>query len=131
MLIWYKKYVNDYDRWNKNKKMLSSKNNFPFFRVGEVWWCNLGINIGSEQNGSGKNFERPILIIKKYTQNTFLSLPMTSKSKEGNYFYKTKFGNIVILSQSRLIDARRLQRKINAVGRKELRSIIKSYKEII
>ena len=38
----------------------------PYFKEREIWWVNLGVNVGFEQDGKGDNFERPILILKKF-----------------------------------------------------------------
>ena len=38
----------------------------PFFKEGEIWWCHLGENVGTEMNGKGDFFTRPVLILKKY-----------------------------------------------------------------
>lgn len=53
--------LKNYLRWHNKKAILNASQNRPFFRVGEVWFCNLGLNIGSEQNGL-----RPVIIIKKF-----------------------------------------------------------------
>src|SRR3989344_2420314 len=59
--------MKDFDSWNELKKKIEDDKNDPdkFPKEGEVWMCSLGRNIGFEQNGSGDNFSRPILIIKK------------------------------------------------------------------
>jgi len=63
--------MNDFDEWNKLKKEIDTKedvlDNFP--KEGEVWMSNLGKNIGFEQNGSGDNFSRLVLIIKKFNNH--------------------------------------------------------------
>ena len=58
----------DFDKWNTEKKLIDQRiiNKDKFFYPREVWWCSAGLNIGVESNGKNKNFERPMLIIKKF-----------------------------------------------------------------
>jgi mRNA interferase MazF len=55
----------DFDKWNEQKKELDKKQKDMLFKEREIWWCNLGLNIGDEENGKGEKSTRPILIIKK------------------------------------------------------------------
>lgn len=36
----------DFDSWNDIKKNLDGKAKDMLFKEREVWWCNLGLNIG-------------------------------------------------------------------------------------
>lgn len=65
--------MKDFDSWNELKKKIDVEKNEPdrFPKEGEVWMSSLGKNIGYEQNGSGDNFSRPILIIKKFNNHMF------------------------------------------------------------
>jgi len=42
----------NFDSWNEPKKLLhtSVKSN-RLFHEGDIWWCSVGLNIGSEQDG--------------------------------------------------------------------------------
>jgi len=33
----------------------------PFFKEGEIWWCNLGENVGIEANGKGDTIPKQLL----------------------------------------------------------------------
>ena len=81
-----------------------------------ICWCSLGINIGFEQDGKGEKSIRPVLIIKGFSQDVLLCIPLTTKLKEGKYYADIVLGDgikrKVILSQLRLIDTKRLQEKI-------------------
>jgi len=110
-----KNNAKDFDSWNILKKSLDKRNVTVFCHKKEVWWCSLGLNIGFEENGKNINFERPVLILKKFNKNMFWVLPMTSRTKENRYYYKIWYRNkyfSVILSQLRLISDKRLLRKI-------------------
>lgn len=56
----------EFIKWNSEKVLVHTDKVRPFFHEREVWWCSLGINVGFEQDGSGKDFLRPIVIIKKF-----------------------------------------------------------------
>lgn len=106
---------NDFDTWNKRKKTVSQNNFLGFVHEREIWWCSLGVNIGHEQDGKHKDFERPVLIIKKFNNGTSLIAPITSKKKEAIYYHRLnhpKQNFIVILSQIRLVSTKRFRRHI-------------------
>jgi len=115
---------NEYDSWNIQKKKLSEINR-AYFHKGDVWFASVGKNIGDEEDGKNFNFERPVLIIRKFNNNIFLGVPLTSQEKEGKYYHKliSFTGSTAILSQIRLFDAKRLLRVIGKVESKELKEI--------
>lgn len=75
-----------------------------FIKEGEIYWCYIGINVGNEQNG-GKNFQRPVLIIKKFTKNFILVIPITKNLyHKGNWYidiFIKKIKHKLILNQVR------------------------------
>ncbi len=100
--------------------------------LGEIFWCYLGMNIGSEQNGAGYNLVRPIVIINIFSDNFFLVAPLTTKYHKGDWYVKISFNNsIVILNQVRPIDAKRLRNSIGMVTEQELKYIIDRYIDLI
>ncbi len=51
--------------WTKLKVRIHIKENSAlYFHEREVWWASLGKNIGFEQDGKNKMFERPVLVLK-------------------------------------------------------------------
>jgi mRNA interferase MazF len=124
-----------FDQWNELKKNLQRQNQqIFFFHEREIWWCSLGINLGSEQDGRNDTFERPVLIVKKFNQDIFLGLPLTTAIKEGKYYYETTHEDrhySVVLSQMRLLDKKRLQRKIRVLPEGEFEEIVRRFKGII
>ncbi len=54
--------------WTKLKIKIYISERVIYFREGEIWWASLGANIGYEEDGKNENFERPILIFKKFNQ---------------------------------------------------------------
>jgi len=108
--------------WYKKKKNIQRKNRV-FFNEREIWWCYLGLNIGDEQNG-GKNFSRPVVILKKFNKNLTIVVPLTKNNKKGKYyFYLNKIDKTAIISQIRPIDVKRLHSKIGFLGKGEFKEL--------
>lgn len=106
----------DFDHWNTLKKKLDSSQPHFYFHEREVWWTSLGLNIGDEQDGKNRYFERPVLILKKFNNRVALVLPLTTTNKTNLFvqpiyasFLKRK--SFIILSQIRLISTKRLLRR--------------------
>ncbi len=51
--------------WSKVKYKISSKENIPNVKEREIWWSNLGYNVGHEEHGKGEVYKRLVLILKK------------------------------------------------------------------
>lgn len=106
--------MKDFDSWHKlKKKIQNSTENLPTFKEREVWWCSLGLNIGTEEDGKNFNFERPVLILKKLNDGQAWVLPMSSKIKSGYFYFQIKHNNKlsnILLAQLRLISTKRLSR---------------------
>ncbi len=123
---------NDYDNWNNLKKDTSKKERV-FFDKGEIWFLSMGKNIGDEEDGKNQNFERPVLITRKFNNNVFLGVPLTSQPKEGKYYFTLESfkGSTAILSQIKLFDAKRLIRFIGRIDKVELKTIKEKIRLII
>lgn len=67
------------------KKGIDSLDNRLFFKEGEIWWAYLGLNIGFEIDGKGKDFSRPVLVLKKYNGYSFLALPLSTSQSINKY----------------------------------------------
>ena len=105
----------DFDGWNAKKKMIDSDMTRIFCHSREIWWCSFGINVGFEQDGTGRYFDRPIIIVRVFSRNVFWGAALTSKGKSGEFYYPIGLLEgkeaSVILSQIRIIDTKRLIRK--------------------
>src|SRR5580698_9695717 len=106
----------DFDVWNAQKQRLEFFSRRKFYHVREIWWCAFGLNVGSEQDGKGLEFERPVLVLRGFNADTFLGVALTSKKKEGSYYFSVGIvagqDALVNLSQVRIFDAKRLKEKI-------------------
>jgi len=110
--------MKDFDSWNELKKKIEDEKNTPnrFPKEGEVWMSSLGKNIGYEQNGSGDNFSRPILIVKKFNNHMFWVIPLSTKQKDFDFYFNYTDPNdqkvSAILAQMKLLSVKRLKRKL-------------------
>lgn len=69
-------------RMTRKEHIESKQHNPPFFKERDIWWCAVGENVGTEVCGKGKNFSRPVLVLKRLSRRNFFGLPMTTKSKK-------------------------------------------------
>ena len=120
----------DFDKWNMQKKEIEVRGNFFNFDVREIWWVNIGENIGNEICGKNDNFERPVLILKKNDKNSAFVLPITSSIKKGLYYFKINIGNQdrnILLHQGRSISRKRMLRRIQTISENKFRDVFDNY----
>lgn len=121
--------MKDFSNWHKLEIEIEEKQKLPFFREREIWWCSLGANVGVEEDGKNELFERPVLIFRKFSKEMFWGLPMTSKRKEGSFFFGLSFHEeerSVILSQIKTLSSKRLIRRIGKISENKFREIEKA-----
>jgi mRNA-degrading endonuclease toxin of MazEF toxin-antitoxin module len=110
----------DFDEWNELKKQIDSENTSLHAYPKEVWWCSFGLNIGFEQNGDGDFYKRPVLILKVFSSQTCLVAPLTTSVNI--HPFRVPIGKIkekensVILSQIKVIDTKRLSKRICVIN---------------
>ena len=125
----------DFDNWHNNKTQIHEDKVRPFFHEREVWFISLGLNIGFEQDGKGIEFKRPVIVFKKFNNECFLGIPLTKNPKKGKYYFNFELEgrgpNTAILSQLRLLDAKRLQYKIGYVSEAQIEDIKQKLKSLI
>ncbi len=110
--------MKDFDTWTKQKKLIHNSEFSGFIHEREIWWCSLGLNIGDEEDGKNEQFERPILVVKKFNRRIVLAVPLTTKIKDNPYYFSFIHNGItfaIILSQLRLISTSRLSRRIRKI----------------
>lgn len=99
----------EFSKWTKEKANLKYNEKVPKFPVynNYIYWCNLGINIGSEQNKI-----RPVLILKTTKNSTICAvLPLTSKRLEDGFWFHVdleKIESTVLIEQLRVISKLRI-----------------------
>ena len=124
----------DFQKWHKRKAVIDSIEQRPFFHEREIWFCYLGTNVGFEQDGRGKDFLRPVVIVRKFNQQVFWAVPLTRTHKKSKYYFAFHFlgeVSVVVLSQLRLVDARRLSYKIGEMSSGDFRTLIQKIKALL
>ena len=108
----------DFGKWHREKETINEKTSSVFFVESEVWICSLGANVGSEQDGKGDLFVRPVVILKKFNGSVFWGIPLTHARKVGMLYFNltAELGGFAILSQIRLLDAKRLHYKLASLS---------------
>ena len=125
----------DFDNWNKKKKQIHKQTSVPFFHTREIWWCSLGVNIGFEEDGSGGEYDRPVLILKGMSVQTCFAIPLTTSTSD--HWLRPSVGVIegkearALLSQMRLIDSKRLIRKVGYLDGEIFKQIRKAAKGML
>src|SRR3989344_1157595 len=111
----------DFNSWNERKKQLDSILKRPFFHEREIWFCHLGANIGFEQDGRGKEYLRPIAIARQFNNEVFWAIPLSKTKKKNLYYFDFSFKkgpiSVAILSQIKLLDAKRLSHHVGEISR--------------
>jgi mRNA interferase MazF len=114
-------YKKQFDLWNEKKKHVEarahSENLYLYER--EVWWCSVGVNIGVEIDGKNNDFERPVLVIKRFNSLMFWVIPLTSQAKTRPAVLEVKHplgSSFANLAQLRLFSTKRVLRKVGMVS---------------
>lgn len=120
--------------WTDKKIELHFANREFYFSEREVWWASLGENIGSEANGKNNLFERPVIVLRKFSRDMLLAVPCTTKLKNGTWYHRYAFEGQerrAVLAQVRTISARRLIRKMGNIAPEEFTSLRNALATII
>ena len=127
-----------YNNWNEIKITIENENIIVGFKERDIFYMNMGKNIGFEQDGKGENFVRPVVIIKGFNKNMFFGIPLSTKMKEGKFYYKFQFQkkdelveNIALLSQMRLFSTKRLLNKIGVISKEDFIKMKNEFKSLI
>jgi mRNA interferase MazF len=122
--------MKNFHDWNKKKIKIDAGQTFNHPKEKEIWWCSIGINVGTEVFGKGADYTRPVLVINSESSESFIGIPLSSKIKSKKYscIIKTDDGvlHTALLYQIRSFDKRRLtERKYVLSGEEYLK--VKSY----
>lgn len=123
----------DFDGWNQRKRAINAEPKGKLYHKRDIWWCSLGTNVGFEQDGTGDGYQRPALIVKGFSKNVCLVVPLTTSEKTNPYH--VPIGEVggrisfAIVSQLRLIDTRRLINKIGMLDQTMFATIAKAVRD--
>lgn len=128
---------NEFDKWNIKKQKLEaeeySEENFP--QIGEVWMGVIGKNIGYEQNGTGNNFSRPVVIVSKFNNKMFWAMSLSTKQKDFDFYYNFTDPNnqkvSIIIAQLKLVSLKRLKRKMYDLSEKDFENVLQRIRSFL
>lgn len=124
----------EFDLWNTQKKILHDKISSMYFREWDIRWCSLWMNIRTEAYGKWTSFRRPILILKKLSNESCIGIPLSSKSKQWSWFCKYIMHGVrgtALIYQIRMFHKNRFQRKIWEMDESDFWLIKKRLKRLL
>lgn len=116
----------EYAQWTKNKAIIKFNKKIPTFPITNnyIYWCNLGINIGSEQNKI-----RPIIVTKTKKESKVCTIiPLTSERMNDTRWYHIDLENqnstalieqLRNISKLRILNPFRLKGKLVKISQKD------------
>jgi mRNA interferase MazF len=125
----------NFTQWNNLKQKIHITGKCKFYHAREIWWCALGVNVGHEQDGSGEEYRRPVLVLKGFGEETCLVVPLTTSAQK--HPLRPSIGAVdgkeahALLSQIRVIDTRRLVRKIGYLEKDMFETIRKAARDML
>lgn len=108
----------EFSRWTKEKSNLRYNGQFPKFPIYNnfVYWCNLGINVGSEQNKL-----RPVLILKTSKNSPICTIiPLTSKRLQDKFWFHIDLEDVdytVLVEQLKVVNKLRITNPYRRKGK--------------
>lgn len=127
--------MKNFDKWNEVKKEPNKKEETAIFKEREIYWANIGENIGYEQNGKGGDFMRPLLVFRKYSNKLFCGIPLSTTLREGSFFFNFKFSidkeSSALLVQTKTFDSKRLDRKIGMISKDDFKHLEQKMRELM
>lgn len=125
--------LKDFDGWNENKKRVDT-GIARLYTVREIWWCRFGINVGTEQDGKGEKYLRPCIIVRAFGKDACMVVPLTTSKKE--HTLRVNIGTVrgelakANLSQMRVVDTRRLLKKIGFLDKESFNELKKHIRNL-
>ena len=122
--------IKRFDEWIRIKEKIHYVKSAPRISEGDIWWCGCGENVGIEINGKSGRFSRPVLVMKKLSEEGFMGIPLTSQEKSGTWYAKFVFLNksqYAAICQARVMSASRLYNKIGQIPKTDLEIVKRAF----
>ena len=129
-----------FDEWNEIKKVTHKKERRLAIKTREIFWLKIGQNIGTEEFGKGKDFLRPVIVIRQLTSDLFVGVPTTTAPKEdSDYFHTIKYidrskkdiTSSAMLLQFKTFSKKRVLSKLGMINKNDFEIIKNKLKNII
>ena len=125
----------DFDVWNSEKKHLHMLGENKLYHERQIWWCALGVNVGFEQDGTGAEHQRPVLVLRGMSRETCYVVPLTTSLQK--HRLRISVGIVegkqasALLSQMRLIDTKRFVNKVGFLDKAVFAIVRKAAKDLL
>lgn len=124
-----------FNNWIKLKVKIHISKRIFYPRERQIWWASLGQNVGVEVNGKNEKFERPVLVLKRFNDDSLLILPISSKIKIGNYYFRfinhSGIENVINFAQTRTISVKRFIRQVGIMSDENFERVTSNFKALI
>ena len=120
-------YIKDYESWHKVKRGLNEDAHMPDFKERDIWWCSIGVNIGHEVDGKNASFNRPVLVLRKFSKKLFWGVPLSTQIKDSPHYYCFTFRDrqqSALLTQMRLLDSSRMTNRMGQLSKGPFEQIV-------
>lgn len=132
-------YIKDFEGWNTLKQGIEKDSKIPTFTDREIWWCSIGINVGHEIDGKNSFYNRPVLVVRKFSPRLFWGVPLTTQMKDNPYYFPIDFkgkdevaqARCVMLSHLRLYDSKRLHDMMGKLSPRQFRAVRAALKALL
>ena len=127
-------YTKDFTGWHNVKVTLDARGRGPTFQEREIWWCSIGVNVGHEADGKGRQYNRPVLVLKKFNNRLFWGVPLTTQVKDNRFYHPITFKGktqCIMLTHLRLWEGRRLSHKMGQLSEKQFQEIKQAVKGLL
>ena len=130
--------MEEYDKWNEVKKDTQQKKRKLGMKPREIFWVKIGHNIGSEEYGKGKDFARPVIVVRRLTSDLFIGIPITTTIKNNDYFHSFTYNNksrgmvenSAMILQVKTFSIKRVLSKIGIVNKEGFDEILEKTKNL-
>lgn len=118
----------DFDAWNIEKKALHAAAARPIFKEAQVWWCALGVNIGSEVYGKGVQRTRPVIVLRKLSREACIIVPVTSAqpARVSEWYHPMRWAGRdqwAMLHQARMVSVARFTSRMAELPESDFRAL--------
>lgn len=117
-------YRKDFAGWAKVAEEVERRKRPDFVKTGAVFWCNIGVGVGSELVGKGQEFTRPVLVLAMLDKSSVLVVPTTTKFQTGSHYMPIVLNGhpeTLALHQFRVVDTLRLGDFIDEVMEQDIK----------
>lgn len=124
----------EFNKWNSLKQKLHNSKKEIIFKQRDIFWISIGVNIGYEQDGKGKIFSRPVLVVKKFNHHIFFGIPLSTQIKQGSFFFEFSLNDKpsnALLVQGRIYDVKRLENKIGMISKDDFQQLKRKLKDLL